>query len=69
MADKPEERKGRCSCPYCDADMGGGALSFCTACKIEIPYCPKCSQPVARDREICPHCGADLRGEATEVSK
>ncbi|MBE0431234.1 MAG: hypothetical protein IBX67_05345 [Dehalococcoidia bacterium] len=65
MESKPGETKKGCACPYCDAEIGG-ELSFCTVCKIEIPYCPKCGQPVARDRQECPHCGADLTGEPTQ---
>lgn len=69
MANRPEATKRPCCCPYCDAEIGEGVFSYCQACKVEILYCPKCGQAIARDKRLCPHCGADVEGEAAKGGK
>ena len=63
MTDQKEEKE-HLFCPYCDGEIGGADLPFCQACQITLFFCPKCRQPVARDKKVCPYCGADILGEA-----
>jgi predicted RNA-binding Zn-ribbon protein involved in translation (DUF1610 family) len=48
-------------CPYCDEEIMKAEFPYCQGCGVTIFYCPKCRQPVARDKKICPHCGAEIR--------
>ena len=62
MTEKKEERK-RLFCPYCDEEMVAVDLSCCQACGVTVFYCPKCREPVAREKRVCPHCGAEIKEE------
>ncbi len=61
MAEKNKPAKKSNCCPYCDEEIAEAASLYCKACQVEIFYCPKCQQPVSRDKQVCPHCGADIR--------
>ncbi|MFQ5996975.1 MAG: zinc ribbon domain-containing protein [Dehalococcoidales bacterium] len=60
---EPEEKKTRLFCPYCDEEMMAPDGAYCQACGITVFYCPKCRNPVPRDKKICPYCGAEIKGE------
>jgi len=62
MAEKCEPK--RQSCPYCDEEIAEAQFPYCQACEMEIAYCPKCQEPLAKDRKVCPNCGADLAEES-----
>ncbi len=66
MAAKRKQIKEPRYCPYCDAEIAEAAFPYCEACEVEIFACPKCQQPVPRDKQVCPHCGADIRGEVAK---
>ncbi len=63
MGAEREEKKGRCFCPYCDAEIIIANFPYCQVCRITIFYCPKCRKPLPRDNRVCPHCGAEIKGE------
>ena len=69
MATGPQKTKGRCACPYCDAEIEKARFPYCQACKVEVLYCPKCHQPVPRGEQSCPACGADVRGGVVRRGK
>ena len=50
-------------CPYCDEEIFKAELPYCQGCGVTIVYCPKCRQPVTRDKRVCPLCGAEIKGE------
>ena len=52
-------------CPYCDEEIAEASWPYCGACEVAIFYCPKCRQPVSRDKRVCPHCGAEIKGVKT----
>jgi len=56
----------RLFCPYCDEEIAEAAFLYCQACQVEVFYCPKCQQPIPREKQICPNCGADIRGEVAK---
>jgi len=62
MADNSEPIKGPCCCPYCDAEIAEAAFPYCEVCEVKIFYCPKCREPVPRDKKVCPHCGVEIKG-------
>mgnify|MGYP001120890356 CR=1 FL=1 len=66
MAAKRKAVKGPRYCPYCDMEIAEVSFAYCKACAVEIFYCPKCQQPVPRDKQVCPHCGADIREEVAK---
>ncbi len=61
MAEK-KEKKGHLFCPYCDDEMVTVDFPYCQTCGVTLFYCPKCRQPLPRDKKVCPHCGAEIRG-------
>jgi len=65
MADERKLEKERLFCPYCDKEVMGTDLPYCQACGITIFYCPKCREPVPRDKKVCTHCGAEIKDETT----
>jgi RNA polymerase subunit RPABC4/transcription elongation factor Spt4 len=62
MAEK-EEKKKRLFCPYCDSEMTAPDGAYCQVCGVTVFYCPKCRNPVPREKKICPYCGAEIKGE------
>ncbi len=64
MGGKPEAEQPTRFCPYCDEEIAMTSFPYCDSCKVTIFYCPRCRQPVERDKRVCPHCGADIREEA-----
>ena len=66
MADKRKPIKEPRYCPYCDAEIAEASFPYCEVCEVEIFSCPKCQQPVPRDKQECPNCGADIREEAAK---
>jgi len=60
---KQKTKKRELFCPYCDEEIVKAGLPYCQSCGVTIFYCPKCRQPVARDKRVCPHCGAEIKGE------
>ena len=59
---KPEKKKERLFCPYCDVEIMAADFPYCQACQITIFYCPKCHKPLPREKRFCPHCGAEIKG-------
>lgn len=68
MAEKCIPTKGARFCPYCDEEIAEAAFPYCEACGVKLFCCPKCQQPVPRDKQVCPHCGADIREEVAKGS-
>ncbi len=66
MADTRKPIKELRYCPYCDEEIAEASFPYCGACEVEIFYCPKCRQPVPRDKPVCPNCGADIREEVAK---
>ncbi|MFC2067557.1 zinc-ribbon domain-containing protein [Chloroflexota bacterium] len=60
MIEKKPITESHC-CPYCDAEIAESTSSICGACNVEVFYCPKCQQPVPRDKQVCPQCGTAIR--------
>ena len=58
---KPD--KERFFCPYCDQEIAEASFPYCQVCKVTIFYCPKCREPVPRDKRVCPHCGTEIKAE------
>jgi hypothetical protein len=61
-ADKKTETK-HTHCPYCSEEIAAMNLPICSACKVEIFYCPECKEPVKRNLDKCPKCGAKMKKE------
>ena len=55
------EKKSR-FCPYCEEEITESPFPYCQTCGVSVFYCPKCKQPVSRDKRTCPHCGAEIKG-------
>jgi hypothetical protein len=55
--------KERLFCPYCEEEIAEASFPYCQVCKVTIFYCPKCREPVTRDKNACPHCGAEIKAE------
>ncbi len=60
-----ENEKPQVYCPYCDEELEQPSSAQCGACGVEMFYCPRCGQSVAREQRVCPHCGADIKQEAS----
>jgi len=58
---KPE--KEHHFCPYCDEEIAEASFPYCQVCKVTIFYCPKCREPVPRDKRVCPHCETEIKAE------
>jgi len=58
---KKQKEKKHVVCPYCDEEIKALNLPYCTACKVTLLYCPKCSKPTSSDKKVCPHCGAEIK--------
>ncbi len=66
MTEKCKPTKGPYFCPYCDEEIAEATFPYCEVCQVEIFYCPKCQQPVPREKKTCPHCGANIKREASK---
>ena len=56
MSEK-NDKKIKCKCPYCDAEIEFEEFPFCSSCNIQITYCKKCGMPVPINSAKCPSCG------------
>ena len=56
-----QEKREHLFCPCCDEEVTGASFPYCQACGVTIFYCPKCREPVPRDKKVCPQCGADVK--------
>jgi len=55
-----KNKKIKCKCPYCDADIEEKESPICKVCNIRITYCPECGYPVSNNIDKCPNCGVKL---------
>ena len=62
MNQKPKPNQEKLHCPYCDQEIMAASFPFCQPCGVTIFYCPRCRQPVSRDKRQCRHCGAEIKG-------
>ena len=61
-AEEQKAEKGGHFCPYCDEEIAEASFSYCQVCEITVFYCPRCREPLPRDKKTCPHCGAEIKG-------
>ena len=54
------EKKEKCKCPFCDAEIMEMNLPFCQVCHVTILYCSDCEKPLPKNSKICPSCGAKV---------
>lgn len=57
---KREGKKAPCRCPYCDTELDGTKVEYCTFCNFKISHCTVCSYPVTDEMKKCPNCGDKL---------
>ena len=62
MANEAKYEKKVHTCPFCDEDIAEAAFPYCEACKVKVPTCPECGEPVPRDSAKCPQCGCEIMG-------
>jgi hypothetical protein len=63
MAKEDQKRKGKkspCRCPYCDMELDGTEVEYCSFCNFKIGHCTVCSYPVTDEIKKCPNCGVKL---------
>ncbi len=61
MAEKCKLEKERMVCPFCDKEIAAASFPYCESCQTTVFYCPKCRQPVPRNKNVCPKCGAKIK--------